>query len=354
LEREEQSSESPVKRRKICSLGTGEVVHILHFKSLAEKVEEFELTVQSLAHSLYNLQSGITDLRICHPRCGEVCFIITFVSDADKMRFQVGPQLDAQEALSSLTEEGGTTFFEISGSLMPAAHTLPSLLTYLKESVVGSSHTQHNIRAVQKQIEKWFPRRLEYEKYIHWNLEDPSRYTRNLIFNNENMDVILMCWPAGSISTIHDHDKSSCWVYVVEGIVHEVQYAMPLVDRQFIESEMRNPTGAVGRCGKLKVLSEAKLEPGFCSSTYANNDIGIHRIENRTEKPAFTIHVYAPPLTKMKIFKETSEVSVLTVSTIPFTSVEGERSPCSVLDVEAWNLNQCGSHNKCTGNRVCT
>ena len=40
----------PVKRtrkvRHICSLGTGEVVHILYYKALADKVDDFELVVQ--------------------------------------------------------------------------------------------------------------------------------------------------------------------------------------------------------------------------------------------------------------------------------------------------------------------
>ena len=42
--------------------------------------------------------------------------------------------------------------------------------------------------------------------------------------------------------------RSSCWVALVEGEVHEVQYTMPVMDKQFIEKEMKNPTGAVGRC----------------------------------------------------------------------------------------------------------
>ena len=35
------------------------------------------------------------------------------------------------------------------------------------------------------------------------------------------MDVLLMCWPPGHVSKIHDHDESSCFVLVVEGSVTE-------------------------------------------------------------------------------------------------------------------------------------
>ena len=32
---------------------------------------------------------------------------------------------------------------------------------------------------------------------------------------------------------------------MVEGVVHEVQYAVPTLDKRFIEAEMKNPTGYV-------------------------------------------------------------------------------------------------------------
>ena len=82
---------------------------------------------------------------------------------------------------------------------MPQVYSLCSLVDYLKEHVVGSSHSMHNFRAIQKEMAKWFPRPEEYQQYVHWNPENPKAYTRNLIFHNENMDVILMCWPAGTL-----------------------------------------------------------------------------------------------------------------------------------------------------------
>lgn len=131
-------------------------------------------------------------------------------------------------------------------------------------------------------------------------------------------------------------DESSCWVVVVEGTVHEKQFAMPQVDRRFIETEMANPTGAVGRCAKLRLVSDNRLECGGITNTYANNDIGIHVVENRTDQPAYTLHTYAPPLRKMKIFTESGEVSVHVASAFePYISIGGELT--GDLDVEAWN-----------------
>ena len=130
----------------------------------------------------------------------------------------------------------------------------------------------------------------------------------------------------------------------------QVQYNAPKLDKKFITAEMKNPTGAVGRCTKLRVLTESVLSEDGLTATYANDDIGVHRIENRSDRPAYTMHVYAPGLKKMKIFKESGEVSVFTVGSIPYMSENGSRTgrwgsdtnPDGVLDVRAWNTAQEG------------
>ena len=146
-------------------------------------------------------------------------------------------------------------------------------------------------------------------------------------------------------SSIHDHEESSCWVNIVDGCVHEVQYAVPRLDRKFLEAETRDPATATGRCGQLKPLSATELKCDGCVHTYANNDIGLHRVENRTDKPAATLHVYAPPLRKMRIYQEDGRVRVHVASARccdevldrdPGASANCVGSEC-IFDVEAWN-----------------
>ena len=85
----------------------------------------------------------------------------------------------------------------------------------------------------------WFPRPSEWKPLVDSSdMVEANQYTRHLVYGNEHMDVILMYWPAGSRSTIHDHEDSSCWVNIVEGTVHEVQYAVPRLDRKFLEAEV--------------------------------------------------------------------------------------------------------------------
>lgn len=326
---------TPQKRRCLCDQGTGEIVHVIHWAAKDGCVDAFECKVQCLANSLYGFETGVTDVRICHPKVGEVCFILTFLSRADLELFQKGPQRKAEKCLLGIIRDDS---FRCTGTLMPAAHTLSSLLQFLKKNVTGSHFRKHDYRRVTKEMRRWYPRDSEYGKYVHFDIKNPKTYTRNLVFHNEHMDVILMCWPSGVVSSIHDHDSSSCWVVVVEGVVHEVQYLPPVYDRRFIESEMRNPTGARGKCSVLKQANVAKLSVGGVTSSYVNNDQGLHRIENRTEKPAYTLHVYAPPLRKMKIFDaEKSQVWVYAASATPYTSVDGKQQ---LVDAVLWNQHQ--------------
>lgn len=334
----------PAKSRKIrhiCDLGTREVVEIISFVSKPDKVEEFELSIQGIGHCLHKMKNGISDVRVAHPKVGEVNFVITFLTraDADKFSAESGPACCMFSKLCPLVVDSKPRF-RSAGTLMPCLHTLCSLLEHLKRNLRGKRHSEHDVPALKKELGKWFPRKCEYEKYIHWDEANPHKYTRNVIFSNEFMDVLLMCWPAKQKSSIHDHDDSSCFAMVVEGDLEEVQYAMPPHDKNFIESEMKNPTGAVGRCGELREIGRTKMRQGQVQ--YANNELALHRIENNTDTPAFSLHVYAPGLLKMRIYKESGHV---TVATVPTMSQRGARTgewrkdthPDGVIDVAAWN-----------------
>jgi cysteine dioxygenase len=163
------------------------------------------------------------------------------------------------------------------------------------------------------------------------------------------MEVLLMCWPAGARSLVHCHDESSCWVSLVEGQVHEVQYdAPPGMDGDFFARAMHDPDGAVGRCGPLRVSSVAALgAPGEPTGTYANNELGLHAIENRSARDAITLHVYAPRLRRMKVFRDAgADGSIASVASVgTFMSEMGEvtgrwradTDPDGLIDVTAWN-----------------
>jgi len=344
---EEASEQS---RRGMCydHGGTGEQVHIVTYETTLEQKESFELAVQEIAAQFYNMTSGVTDVRVMHGKL-DVTFILTFVSVVERQRFVDGPLKTAEAALKPHVVNGCATLAR-GGYLMPQCHTLSSLIKYLQGAIKGKSHRGHDIGDIRREIAKWYPRPSEYMKYVHWNAADPQKYTRNLVFTNEHFDVILMAWPPHCQSSIHDHAESSCWVALVEGEVVEVQYRLPKLDRYFQHLEYSSPTGAVGRSTRLIRTSEATLSCDTLGTAYVNNDEGIHRVENRTDKPAYTLHIYAPGLRKMRIFQtlENGGTKVAVAIVPPWTSKDGElinsdywtdaaANVEGIVDTKAWN-----------------
>jgi hypothetical protein len=150
------TDKEPCKKRPrhLCSLGTGEVIKILNYEALnPDMVDSFEMVIQGLARCLYSMEASVTDVRVCHPSCGKVVFIITFITKDAMVQFENGPQVRFEDSLKGKIAASGPTF-STSGTLMPAAHTLSSLLEYLKSNLSGTSHNEHNVRQVSKEMEK--------------------------------------------------------------------------------------------------------------------------------------------------------------------------------------------------------
>eukprot|EP01064_Diplonema_japonicum_P007478 TRINITY_DN1510_c4_g1_i1.p1 TRINITY_DN1510_c4_g1~~TRINITY_DN1510_c4_g1_i1.p1 ORF type:complete len:358 (+),score=70.51 TRINITY_DN1510_c4_g1_i1:27-1076(+) len=334
------------EKRKICHAnGTGEQVLMFGYEAKPGFEEKFDVIVQEVAHGFYSMRTGIRDIKVCHPKEGEVAFCVTFTGKDDMEKFKMGPANDAYELLMDVIVGKDTKF--TGGCLMPDCHSMASMIEYLKRTLKSKTYASHDVEGTRREICKWYPRDEEWKRYIHWD-PSPKKYTRNLMFSNEFMDVILMCWPAGCKSSIHDHDESSCWAYCVEGEVKEIQYHVPKYDSTI---ETGN---AIGRCTALREKCVSTLRAGDCA--YVRNDIGLHMVCNTTDKPAFTMHVYAPGLRRFKIFAEQGDVSIHTLAEPPMTSIEGvinaawttETDPEGVLCPESWNSFQLGRQRSTT------
>jgi len=122
-------------------------------------------------------------------------------------------------------------------------------------------------------------------KYSKW---DRYRYTRNLIHEgNSNFNLILMCWPEGAQSAIHDHANSHCFVRILDGQVKETKYFWP--------------DEALSEDGSLCEKGVEEFSSG--GVTYMSDQLGLHRIENGSHTSKLcTLHLYSPPFSDCKIF----------------------------------------------------
>ncbi|XP_023338815.1 cysteine dioxygenase 1 [Eurytemora carolleeae] len=157
---------------------------------------------------------------------------------------------------------------------------LDGLLEYFKEG-------KENVNV--EEVISWFSRYKndpkDWVKFAKW---DKYKYTRNLIHKgNGNFNLILMCWPEGVISPIHDHSDSHCFMRVLEGEVREIRYAWP--------EEVKNEDGSLQESGTRTV--------GAGETIYMSDELGLHRVENPSHMNKLTsIHLYSPPFDFCKVF----------------------------------------------------
>lgn len=127
----------------------------------------------------------------------------------------------------------------------------------------------------------------DFEQYVRY---DSSGYTKNLVRElPEGLgNIIVMCWSPGQSSAVHGHEGSRCFVKVLAG--------------ELLERRFQHPLSADGAPAQV-FAHEGRLEENDVA--YIDDSIGCHQVSNeRDDLPAITLHIYAPPYRKCRIFEQ--------------------------------------------------
>eukprot|EP01080_Neovahlkampfia_damariscottae_P011140 gene11140-3962_t len=111
-------------------------------------------------------------------------------------------------------------------------------------------------------------------------------YARNLIFENDDYSLILLAWNPLSSSAVHAHANSQCWAKVCCNEVTEIIY-------DDLESR--------------KIIKSTTCKAG--SILYIDDNLGVHRLANETEKPSLTLHCYHPPIRSCDFYCPVKNIS---------------------------------------------
>lgn len=133
-----------------------------------------------------------------------------------------------------------------------------------------------------------------FENFCSWSEEC---YTRNCIFENENFELILICWEKDQKTPIHDHDGEECWVKVIDGTLKEALYK-------------DTPSGPTQ-------LKSTISEKGTIS--YMIDFMGYHKLENISDRRAMSLHLYAKPIKKCNVFDDQKQA--FSTKTLSFNTV---------------------------------
>ena len=115
---------------------------------------------------------------------------------------------------------------------------------------------------------------------------EPGHYQRNLVAIGPWYEVLVICWRSGQRSPIHNHAQSTCGLKVLRGTCSETYFA-------------HSP------CGQVVALSTSEKHAG---DVCASEDEDTHQVSNLQGpgEDLVTLHIYSPPLRKMKKFSITN------------------------------------------------
>ena len=140
----------------------------------------------------------------------------------------------------------------------------------------------------------------DLEKYKLWV---PDRHTRNKIFRNDMIEVMLICWPVGAITPLHTHNGQLGWMTMIEGRLIVENYKKILCNRPENEQVVGMDCLAGATQIEMQHLNNELAVPGGPLNTVDKTQT-IHRIQNLAEwdKPAVSMHVYSRPIDSCVVF----------------------------------------------------
>ncbi len=107
-------------------------------------------------------------------------------------------------------------------------------------------------------------------------------YTRNCLMRNNDYEIILLCWDKGAKTAIHGHGGENCWVYQVSGTVEEIRYTQ----------------------SKDKLEESERLVISPSQISFMHDRMGYHAIQNISNAKAMTLHIYASPIDRCKVYND--------------------------------------------------
>ncbi|MGZ3504164.1 MAG: cysteine dioxygenase [Vulcanimicrobiaceae bacterium] len=119
----------------------------------------------------------------------------------------------------------------------------------------------------------------------------PNGYTRNLVYANNDFEIIVLRWGPGAVTPIHDHSTQQCWFTAVTGAFDTTNYR-------------RVAGGTLRGFARIEVAQSIRgLRSG--EPDYRNPDDDIHRVSvSASCAEATSVHIYAKPVTTCLIFDE--------------------------------------------------
>jgi cysteine dioxygenase len=134
--------------------------------------------------------------------------------------------------------------------------------------------------------------RSSLEPYVHFR---GDVYTRNLIYRDDNFELMAVCWSPGQRTVIHTHNGQLGWMSVERGALAVVNYKWLGCNA----ADNQNVSGMDCLAG----ATELDLARGSVQECYPDGPVNtvdkvqtIHQVVPQGREPAISLHIYSRPI----------------------------------------------------------
>lgn len=145
----------------------------------------------------------------------------------------------------------------------------------------------------------------DWRRYATFN---DLHYVRHLVNDNEDFELMVICWKKGQGSRVHNHAGSHCWLTTLQGCMSELQYRPSFTPPAAVAAGAPALPGVIASsspCPKLEHTLRRDLPTGAVG--YINDHIALHAVRCPSDCPSdeggVTLHLYSPPIRRVRLYE---------------------------------------------------
>src|SRR5687768_7696432 len=134
--------------------------------------------------------------------------------------------------------------------------------------------------------------RASLERYAHFR---PDMYTRNLVYRDDQLEVMAVCWQPGQRTVIHTHNGQLGWMSVEQGALAVINYKWLACNA----ADNQNVSGIDCLAGATELdLDRREVQECFPGGPVNTVDKvqTIHQVVVQGKEPVVSVHVYSRPI----------------------------------------------------------
>lgn len=139
---------------------------------------------------------------------------------------------------------------------------------------------QLDVAIIEQKLHLWEGALASIEPHI--TQPDTLPYGRKTVYADDKLEIVVVHLPPGVETAIHDHGESEGCALVVSGMVI-------------------NKTYRKNSCGDIELIKEAFVPKEHC---FRFPKHVIHAVQNPSHVSAVTLHIYTPPITRIRTYEE--------------------------------------------------